>query len=337
MHDRIVRTTVTRLLLACALLPAPLLADQLLMKNGDVISGEIASIDDGKVNIKPAYADEFAVDLAEVAAIEADQPYEVVLDDGREVEALFEGGSDGQQKLLVEDQPRVLPIAEITLAEPPEPYYERISHIDLNMTWRDGNTDSKNNLLYADTRMRFGVHRHLFDLTVARDESDGVDTKKQDLFRYEYNWLLDGPWYLGGTAAFERDPIKDLDHRYTIGALLGRDIFKTDDRYLTVSLGAGWSEEEQANVTDSGGVGLWKLIYEHKFRDGSFAFFHNHTFDYQFYGNNNGIFKSNTGFRFDIISGVYTAISLRYDYETEPAEGQKSYDTTMAIGVGAEF
>jgi hypothetical protein len=62
----------------------------------------------------------------------------------------------------------------------------------------------------------------------------------------------------------------------------------------------------------------------------------NHTFNQQFYGNDNGIFKSNTGFRNDIIANVYTAVSLRYDYETEPADGKKSYDTTLAVG-RAEF
>lgn len=328
---------LNRALITLALLPVLAAADQVVMKNGDVITGDISSIDGDKVMIKPAYADEFAVNLADVASIEADETYNVVLEDGREAEAQFQGGADGQQNLLVESQSRTLPVTEIQLVPPPPPYYERVSHVDVNLTWRDGNTDSQNNLLYADTMARFGVHRHRFDLTIARDETDGVSTKKQDLFNYEYNWLLNGPWYIGGTASYERDPIKELDHRYMVGALVGRDFIDTDTQYLTASLGLGWSEEELGGITDSGAVGLWKLIYDRKFRDGDLAFFHNHTFNYQFYGVNNGIFKSNTGFRFAIIDGVYTAVSLRYDYETEPAEGRKSYDTTLAIGVGAEF
>jgi len=323
--------------LAVALLPGPLLADQVIMKNGDVITGDISTIDNSKVNIKPAYADEFGVNLADVASIEADEVFDVVLEDGREVEAQFGGASGEQQTLLVEQQPLVVAMEQIKMAEPPPPYYERVSHVDLNLTASDGNTDSRNTLLFADTRLRLGVHRHLADLTFAREEKDGISTKKQDLLRYEYNWLLDGPWYVGGTASYERDPIKELDHRYTLGGLVGRDIINTDTTFLTASLGPGWSEEELGGVTSSGAVALWKLIYEQKFRGGDLAFFHNHTFNQQFYGNNNGIFKSNTGFRFDIIENVYTSVSLRYDYETEPAEGKKSYDTTLAIGVGSEF
>ena len=49
------------------------------------------------------------------------------------------------------------------------------------------------------------------------------------------------------------------------------------------------------------------------------------------------IFKSNTGVQFDLIDDIYAKVSLRYDYETEPAEGAQNEDTTFAIGIGAEF
>jgi hypothetical protein len=253
------------------------------------------------------------------------------------VQAQFAGAADGQQALIVEDMPVSAAVSGITVLPPPPPFSERVSHVDLNMTLRDGNTDSRNTLLFADTRMRLGVHRHIADLTFAREEVDGVDTKKQDLLRYEYNWLLDGPWYLGATASYERDPIKELDHRYTAGLLVGRDIFNDDVKLLTASLGAGYADEELGGVSDSGVVGLWKLVYEHKLRQGALAFFHNHSTDYHFYGDNNALFKSNTGFRWDVIGSVYTSVSLRYDYETEPAPGSESYDTTLAVGIGAEF
>lgn len=324
-------------LLAAALAPAAALADQLVMQNGDVITGDITAMVDGKVTIQPAYSDAFAVNLADVASIEADGVYGVVLDGGREVQAQFAGAADGQQALIVEDESVSVAVSEVTVLPPPPPYYERVSHVDLNMTLRDGNTDSRNTLLFADTRLRFGVNRHLADLTFAREEVDGVDTKKQDLLRYEYNRLLDNSWYIGGTASYERDPIKELDHRYTVGALVGRDFYNDDVRLLTASLGAGYSDEELGGVSDSGAVGLWRLIYEHKLREGALAFFHNHNIDYQFYGDNNAIFKSNTGFRYDILGSLYTNVSLRYDYETEPAPDSESYDTTLAVGIGAEF
>jgi len=332
-----------RILLACLFLTAILLpgfvsADQLVMKNGDVITGDVGKIENNKVFIKPAYGSEFSVDLAEVVSIDAEKVFEVELEDGREMSAKIAGSAaEGEQTLIVDGAQMTVGTMALTQAAQPEPWYKRTSHIDLNVTRNSGNTNSKSNLLFADTRLRMGDHRHLAELTIARDKTNDVTTKKQDLFRYSYNWLVNDPWYLGATASYERDPIKDLDHRYMVGALLGRDLIKDSRKFLTASIGMGYSDEKLAGISDSGATGLWNLIYEHDFRDGSIAFFHNQNLNYQFYGDNNMILKTNTGFRFDIVSDVYASISYRYDYESEPAAGTKDYDSTLAIGIGAAF
>ena len=337
MFNRDWRLTVFVALLTAALLPGTIVADQLVMKNGDVITGNVTKIEDDKVYIDPSYADEFSVKLAEVTSIETDQVFEVELDDGSKIEARFAGGTDGNQTIIVEDEPRTVEMMAFAEATEPEDWYDRDSKVEVNMTLNSGNTDSRNNLIYADTRLKLGEHRHFGDLTIRRDEVDGVSTKKQDLLRYNYNWLFDDPWYIGASASYERDPIRDLDHRYSIGFLVGRDILNDSRKFLTASLGVGYSEEQFAGVAESGATGFWKLDYTHDFRGGDLEFFHNQNLNYQFFGDNNAILKTNTGFRYDIFKDIYASVSLRYDYETEPAEGAENEDTTLAIGIGAEF
>jgi len=325
-------------LILLTLLAGTVSADQLIMKNGDVITGTISEISDGDVYIEPSYADKFTVSLSEVASIQTDGILEIELKDGTDVEARFDGVDEsGAQLAAVENSPPLkVDLDNLAEAVEPEEWYDRNSHADLNMTINDGNTDSQAVLVFADTRLKLGDHRHLADLTIRRDETNGVKTKKQ-LFRYEYNWMFNEPWYTGVTAAYERDPIRELDHRYSIGAIVGRDILDDSHRFLTVSAGLGFSEEKIAGNAESGGVAFWRLIYEHEFLGGDLEFFHNDTITYQLYDVNNTILKTNTGFRYDIIDDVYAAISLRYDYETDPAAGAENQDTTLAIGVGAEF
>lgn len=337
MFTRISSGMAAFVLLTGIAAPGFAVADQIIMKNGDVITGNISKIEDSKVFIEPAYADEFSVDLAEVVSIDADQTFEIELEDGAKVDASFAHGQEGMQTLVIDGEPREVAMTDVVLAEEPEDYYDRTSHIDVNLTYNSGNTDSRNNLVFADTSVKLGDHRHLGELTFRRDKTDDVYTKKQDLFNYSYSWLLADPWYIGATASYERDPIKELDHRYTLGAVFGRDIFNDAGRFLTASIGAGWSEEEFYTSKDSGTIGMWRLRYEQDFIGGDIAFYHNHSIDYQFYGINNTIFKSNTGFRFDIIDDVYANLSLRYDYETDPGENAENDDSTLVIGVGAKF
>ena len=338
MKLRSLRALTAVPVLTAVVLSAPAFGDQLKMKNGDVITGEVKKIEDGELFIEPTYGSEFSVDLAEIASVESDQVFEIELASGEEIKATFAGGEDGAQTVIVDGNPVTVAMTGFAEATEPEDWYDRVSHVDVNITERSGNTDSSNWLIFADTALKLGDHRHLGELTFTREKIDGEYTKKQDLFNYNYNWLFSGPWYLGGMFTYERDPIKELDHRYTTGVTLGRDIFNDSDTFLTMSVGAGWSEEEFfGQPKDSGGVALWNLRYTQDFRDGDFAFYHNHNINYQLYGNENMIFKSNTGVQFDLIEDIYAKISLRYDYETEPAEGAQNEDTTFAIGIGAEF
>ena len=337
MRFHALKNTAFCLLTSLFLMPGAGFADQLIMQNGDIITGDITRISNDGVSIKPSYSGEFAVDIADVVSIKADKVFEVELADGSEFDAQFAGARDGEQILIVDGSTMTVGITDVAEAKEPEDYYHRVSQVDVNATFNGGNTDNQSTLVFADTRLEFGDHRHLAELTFRRDETDGISTKKQDLFSYQYNWLFNGPWYVGATTTYERDPIRNLSHRYTLGVLAGRDILDDSNRFLTVSVGAGYSDEQIGDVSDSGSVGLWNLIYEHDFRGGDISFFHNHNLSYQFYGENNAILKTNSGFQFDIISDIFAKISLRYDYETQPAAGASKDDTTLAIGVGAEF
>lgn len=337
MQSCVVRNPGAGLLLSLFVVPGIVCADQLIMKNGDIITGKVTKILNNKVTIQPSYASQYSVDLNEVSSIEADHAFEIELADGSKIDAQFGGATNDGQVLLVDGATMTVGMMDLAAANKPEAYYNRSSQVDVSATFNEGNTDSQNTMIYANTKLKLGVHRHLAELTFRRDETDGVSTKKQDLLSYQYNWLFNDAWYVGATATYERDPIRDLSHRYTLGALAGRDLLNDSKRFLTFSIGAGYSNEQIGGVADSGAVGLWNVNYQHQFRGGDISFFHNHNLTYQFYGENNAIFKTNTGFQFDIISDIYVKISLRYDYETEPAADASKDDTTLAIGVGAEF
>lgn len=331
------RCAFALIFLALAFTTSAFAQDRIVMKNGDVITGNVSLIDGDDVYIEPSYADEFAVDLAEVATIEIDEAFEVELADETKTDAAILTLNDaGEQVLVIDGAERPVTLAEIAEASEPVAYFDWGANVDFNATYNDGNTNSRNTLLFAQGNMKIGDHRQFGDLTFRREEQDGVSIKKQDLLNYAYNWMFSDPWYLGGSFSWERDPIRELDYRYTAGLLVGRDIFDDARKFLTFSVGVGYSDEEIGGVGESGAVGLWNLRYEHAFWDGV-DFFHTQNFTQQFYGLDNLILKTNTGFRFDLISDLYANVSLRYDYETEPAAGASKDDSTLQFGIGYSF
>ena len=119
MKLRSLRALTAAPMLVAAVLSAPAMADQLTMKHGDVITGEIEKIEDGELFIEPAYGSEFSVDLAEIASIEADQVFEIELENGDKVEATFAGGADGNQTIAAEMLgPPELELPQLDASEP---------------------------------------------------------------------------------------------------------------------------------------------------------------------------------------------------------------------------
>ena len=104
------------------------------------------------------------------------------------------------------------------------------------VTINEGNTNSKSAIVNADTRLRLGDHRQYAKLIARRDENNDETTKRLTRVSYEYDWLFRRNWYIGATASYERDPIRDLEHRYTLGLIVGRDIFNDDIKFLSKSV-----------------------------------------------------------------------------------------------------
>ena len=219
-----------------------------------------------------------------------------------------------------------------------EDYFDWESHIDFNAAINKGNTDSVNTKLYADTNLKLGDHRHIADLTFVREEQDHVTTRDQDLFRYNYNWLFSEPWFFGALLSAERDPIKDLDMRLILAALIGRDFLNTPDTILSGQLGLGYlTEEDTLGETQQSSVGIWTLRYRQDLFTDDLELFHDHSINIYLTGRNNTVIKTSTGARYEITDLLYANISIDYDYESDPAGTAENDDLSLVLGLGVEF
>lgn len=335
MNKNLLRVAATAVL-TLAFATSAVAADRVVMKNGDVITGDISLIDGSDVYIEPSYADEFAISLDEVVSVELDESLQVELADESVQDATLEVNADGEQVIVVDGVEKPVALSDISEAKVPDPYFEWSALVDFNASYNSGNTDSQNTLLYAQGHVRIGDHGQDADLTFRDEETDGVKTQDQTLFNYAYSWYFNEPWFVGATATYERDPVRELDYRYTVGAVVGRDLIDNETTWLTFSVGGGYSDEEIGGVKTSGSVGLFSMRYNQEFSDWMTFYLNNNTTQ-QFFGNDNLIIKTVTGVRFDLIGSLYANIGLRYDYETEPAPGSSKDDSTLQVGLGYSF
>jgi putative salt-induced outer membrane protein YdiY len=358
-----------RLMVGIILISASSLAnaDKIYLKNGDIITGEIKKIWDDEVTIEPTYSDEFQVDLPDIDYIVSDMDLDVELQDGRKVTARFDGkDAEGNQLVIYSDETLAISLADMREVDEIEEYFEWETHIDYNLTVNSGNTENLNSLLRGDAMTKFGDHRHVLDLTLANESQtikspNGTEnplevdetTKDQTLLRYNYNWLYNDPWFMGGFLSYESDPIKDLEARYIGAAVVGTDIWRDPDRLLSIQLGLGYQDEEQTtdvaagdedDAADSGSVAVWTLRFRYDLLSDDLELYHNDSITYNISGRDNTSIKTTTGLRYEITDLFYFNTSLDYDYETDPLQGDlnltvpiENEDVTLIMGLGLEF
>jgi len=333
------RTIITVLLIASVMFHgATAYADVLILKNGDQITGDVKKIWDGEITVDTEYADEIRIDLVAVESIKSDREFEIELADGRKfVGSITASESGGYFEIKSDDDTVVVPLSDLYELDEPRKTTDWSSNLELLASLNSGNTESYNTKLRADTSFRHNDHRHIGEATLHREELSGVLAQDQDLFSYNYNWLFRDPWFVNARVSYERNSIIALDQRMIYSVGVGRDIWASPRRNLSVQFGVGTQTEEAGLQTTSNGVLTWTLRYRQDFLKEDLELYHNQTIIYNTSGRDNTSYKTTTGLRYQISELLYGNISVDYDYETAPVELAENEDVALLVGLGVEF
>jgi len=343
MNPQILAFLSKKLVVAMLLASQLANADVLFLRNGDQITGDIKRIWDSEISIEPEYSDEFQVDVSAVDHIDSNRDFEIELDDGTKMVARLAGSdSDGNQIVKTADKSVSVPLARLFELDEPEDDFDWETNVEFSAALNTGNTESSNAKLRADTTVKFPDHRHIGEITFFREElgdetGETRRTKDQELFKYNYNWLFRDPWFFSTQLSLERDPIIELDHRVILSVGIGRDIWNTPRKELSVQLGAGTQTEEIGPVTTESAVATWSLRYRQDFFSDDLELYHNDTITYNVSGRSNTSYKTTTGLRYEITDLLYANLSVDLDYETDPVETAENEDIALLVGVGVDF
>lgn len=264
MLARHLRNRLVLFVLGLVLLPGVATADQLLMKNGDIITGNISRIVNDEIYIEPSYTDEYAVDLAEVISIEADQLFEIEFADGRRIDAHFAGGAEGEQTLIVDEKPMSIGISELAAATDPQqepvidPWEGNGEFGFVNTT---GNTETvalNMRLNFVRTSERW---RHRFTGTAMTTSEDGT----QDNERYSAELQSDRKFgdksWLFGAFRWDADKFGSFDPQVSFTTGYGRQLMQSERHELKGEIGAGYRKltETLSGASSSEAIGRFLL------------------------------------------------------------------------------
>jgi putative salt-induced outer membrane protein YdiY len=315
-------------------------ADQIRLKNGDVITGTVIKKETDKVVFNTAYAGDINILWSEVEGITTDQPLHVMLNDNSSLRTKLRQSEKG--KIVI--QPTELAANEIPIEElqyiNPSPEvsglgYNWTGRVNLGGTLTDGNTRTQAINLDTESVARSKTNRYTVGAIVNRAESQGIDTQFNSRGYMKYDRFLSQKWYLYANSAFENDKFRDIKLRTSVGLGSGYQLFELPSMNLFIEGGLNYINTN-FYVADSERypAARWSTKYDQLLFGGKNKFFHEHEILASLEDTSDILVFSKTGLRVPLNERLHAAVQYNYDWSKTPAPGRKEADSAFIFSLG---
>lgn len=243
------------------LFPVSLLADQIVLKNGDRLTGSIEKSDAKELVIKTEFAGEVTVQWPAIQEITSTQPLHVSLSSGQTVVGTVTT-TDGNLAVATPNAGTVTePKASVTklLGQAEQEAYEKSLHPGWLEGWKGGanvgfaltrGNSETTNLALAFLADRKTLHDHLGLYTnsvYATNDAAGATPATtansiQGGIRYDHDFTPRLFAYVG--ADFQTDALQTLDLRSVFGGGLGLHVISNDRTILDLLGGINYTREK---------------------------------------------------------------------------------------------
>jgi putative salt-induced outer membrane protein YdiY len=342
---------VLSLLMICVLLPA-VRADQIVMKNGDRVTGSIIKKDGKNLTIKTDQLGVIVAPWDQVGSIVVEKPINIVLKDGKTLQGTF-AATDGKVEVTTSQAKVNVALVDLSALRNADEQraYERLLHPGWGELWTGNGTigfagtagNSKTltfttglNASRATNRDKTSLY---FSAIKASSLVNGVNADSAKAVRggIGYNHNVSPRLFLSAFNDYEYDRFQNLDLRFVIGGGLGLQALKSDRSKLDVVAGAAYNHSSYSTpLTQSSAELYWGEEYSLKLSSATTL-----TQNYRMFNN----LKETGDYRINFDLGLSTKIarwltwnaSVSDRYLNNPAPGRKTNDFLYTTGIGITF
>jgi hypothetical protein len=227
--------------------------DIVYMNNGDKITGEIQSLQQGQLNVKPDYTNaSFAIDWAKVDHLESTQEFIVTDPHGVTHAGSITAGVTSKSVAIVNTKTTTLPHnSVIQIQELGTTFLKRFSgNIDVGTSFAKSNSQT-NLTVQAGLAYQSTKHILTFNSNSQFTSQQKTNNTSETTVKFgAYQQLRESSWYFGGLANFLSSSEQKIDLRSTYGLGLAKRIIFTNRTNLNAIGGLGYTVERDDTGTN---------------------------------------------------------------------------------------
>jgi len=348
IRNRARTSLAAALVLAPLLLRAQAVLDEVTLKDGSRIVGEVVGMKDGVLIVKPAFSATQSLDIGwgDVTDLKLSKPLPFQLEDGTQVVGVPEGIREGSIYVKSAELPQAtaIPVGEVKSINAKPVSYSGLIAAGLSIS--DGNTNNKTGSFLGEFIAR--ANRFRFTLRGAYNyaEDDEGLTARNGKASAKVDYFLTKRFYWYASALFEYDAFQDLDLRTALGTGPGFQFIDKGDfeaewlreMQLYVEAGIAYVNENFDSSPDNEYVSArWAVRFDWPFLPKRISFFHFHE-GYPSLENSDDIYiTTETGLRFTVWNNFVASAQVNWKWDNTPAPGFERDDTLYLFTIGYNF
>ncbi|RJR15622.1 MAG: DUF481 domain-containing protein [Nitrospiraceae bacterium] len=222
-------------------------ADEVLLENGDRLTGKIIRVEGGTLTLETGYSEPVKVQSSKIKNISTDSPVELHLMDGEILKGTINTDSSG--KLVIKGtesrETAVIGWEKVSAVNPPPVAPPKWNgRVNMGANWQSGNTDRTNISFGADAvrkseRDRFGLR---FLHSYAKEGQDVTSRSYYGAGKYDYFFTKAFYGYVG--IELLKDKVKDLKLRTIVGPGVGYQFWDDAVKALLFEAGVAYFSED---------------------------------------------------------------------------------------------
>ena len=316
-------------------------ADTIYFTNGDVLTGKVTAIADGKLTVNTPATGDVKIDLSQVKTFSTDGPLDVKLADGTILRAKLSSGEAGQVMAtggMVEQRPvKISSLSSFPAVLPPI----WTGNVKFGGLLIRGNTDSETLSVGINADRKTEKDEFSFAASYlygrTKDRTTGQVLTTEDNWQLEpkYTYNLSPKLYDYGDLLISRDRLQFLDLRINPTLGLGYRWLNKPDITFATELGIGWIYEKYTNDTPTREDASLQLAYHFmkKFND-KVSVLHNLTYSPSVQDYHHFLVETDVELRSAISKHWFTDLKIELDYDSTPAIGAFKNNVRYELDLG---
>ena len=309
-------------------------ADEIRMKNGDRLTGEIVRMEKELLIFKSAYAEEkFGIDWKEIDCIISDRNLPTEFKDNEfligKVSCPESGQVQVESALLGKSFP--MPLNQLQSVNPST--YS--GFFNLGGILNSGNTDTRALNVATLFQVRTRKHRFTVDAKHNYAAANGVATARNSSASLKYDFFTSEQIYSYAQSLTEQDYFANLNLRNTEGLGMGYQFFDTRQKSLFAEAGVSYFNEDVMIGEDKRtAAGRWAVGLDWEVGPKRLKLFHRQE---GYYSANSRVLRTEQGLRIPLLDNISANFEVNYRFNKYPEAGKKKTDMNVILGFTYEY